>query len=253
MPNLAKSSGVRGTSVLTLPGDDDQPCSSIGTAEFNGTWPPCASIKLAERCRPPCRLSSTVCRRSGGRTPTLHPPPTALLRRSTALPPRPRASLHRYHCQRCPEFLTITLVDTLAPASLQICSIALSTENPRLLITPALPQAALWWPKTSRRRPKEHEWTDRGNGRRRRLRRRTLNGWESTRVWEGCERNRSEGSTLRPHRRCLPSVEEWPHNFVAVLCVWTLLDPSFWQPCWGSVWSRSLRRTCSFHRWPETC
>ena len=75
--------------------------------------------------------------------------------------------------------LSITLVDTRAPPSRQICAKAPRTLLPR---TPDLLHAARWWPRASRRRPHRQERTDRGKGKRRRWSNKTRNCSASIRL-----------------------------------------------------------------------
>ena len=78
--------------------------------------------------------------------------------------------------------LTMTFVETRAPASRHICSTALSTAKPLLPRTPALLHAARWCPNTSRRRPHTQERTDKGKGNLRRRSRRVRKSSEPIRV-----------------------------------------------------------------------
>ena len=78
--------------------------------------------------------------------------------------------------------LSITLVDTRAPPSRQICATALSTANPLLPRTPDLLHAARWWPRASRRRPHRQDRTDRGKGNRKRRSDKTRNCSASIRL-----------------------------------------------------------------------
>ena len=67
-------------------------------------------------------------------------------------------------------FPTETLVDTLAPATLQIRATALSKAKLRRPSTPALLHAARWWPKEWRRWPHRQVRETGGKGKRRRRR-----------------------------------------------------------------------------------
>ena len=78
--------------------------------------------------------------------------------------------------------LTKTFVVTRAPPSLHTLAAALSTANPRLPNTPALAQAARWWPRESSGRPHRQMRLDMERGRRRRRNKRVRNRCGSIRV-----------------------------------------------------------------------
>ena len=67
---------------------------------------------------------------------------------------------------------TLMLVDTLAPASLQMRAAQLSKGNPRRPSTPEVAHAARWWPRESSGWPHRQKADERGSGHQRRRRRR---------------------------------------------------------------------------------
>ena len=108
----------------------------------------------------------------------------------------------------------MTFVVTRAPLSRQIWATALSKANTLLPNTPDLPDAARWWPRTSRRQPHKQVRTDKGKGNRRRRSNNTRNGSASildTRCSGIAVKGTDDKGPLRPHHRTFGTGEHWPH------------------------------------------
>ena len=175
-------------------------CLGFGLEQSTQEWQsrPTISLRLRLQARPNWPFSSCLFQSSTvvvGRPPSCSPIP---------LQARHQRGVHGKlgsvkEGPSMSRFLTMTLVETRPPPSLQTCAAARSSAKPLAPRTPASAHAARWWPRQSRRRPHRQVREEKGNGRWRRRHNRTRNGCGSIDRDVGKAKNAlHESGPLRP-------------------------------------------------------